>query len=248
MAGIGLIPQIECTSKLKSFPKDSGIYFIFCESNCGIYIGQSKNVLVRMKEHSNSLIKGKHRNKHMQNCFNKYGYDNMFCGLVCLTDNLDLFERKLINFFSKKSLSFNKDSGGNKNKIVSVETRRKQSESAKRKFLTMRHPLLGVKYSDDHRKRLSEAHIGMPNKRKGIKTGKPSWNSGSKGLQKSNHRKRVNVVDAYSNLSVGVFDSILDFRNKMNYKSKNQKKVSDSEIRLGRYILNLMPDIASLPA
>ena len=58
-----------------------------------------------------------------------------------------------------------------------------------------------------------------------------------KGVQISEKRRAVSAFDSVQNIELGVFDSVVDFREKINYKSKNQKKISDTQIKIGRYIL-----------
>lgn len=234
----GLKTQTECIFNCENELKNkSGIYFLFCKANNKIYIGQSKNILVRLKDHTNALLNTKHRNKTLQNCFNKYGFESFFYGIVTFTDELDFYETLLISFFLKFNNCINCDNGGNKNKKISDETRKKQSEAAKKRFKTFVHPMRGKKFDDEYKKKLSISHIGLPSKKKGIKTGLPSWNSGKKGVQVSEKRRAVSAFDSVQNIELGVFDSVVNFREKINYKSKNQKKISDTQIKIGRYIL-----------
>lgn len=51
----------------------SGIYKILNTNNGKFYIGSSKNILKRYKQHLKELEKGKHINRHLQSSFNKYG-------------------------------------------------------------------------------------------------------------------------------------------------------------------------------
>lgn len=54
-------------------PRTCGVYRILCTVNNKIYIGSSVNMRVRQNTHINDLKKGVHRNKHLQNAWNKYG-------------------------------------------------------------------------------------------------------------------------------------------------------------------------------
>lgn len=53
----------------------SGIYIITNLLNNKHYIGSSKDLKKRLRDHRNSLIKNKHENKRLQHSFNKYGID-----------------------------------------------------------------------------------------------------------------------------------------------------------------------------
>lgn len=232
--GIGLEPPTECTfSSENSIKNKCGIYFIYCSSNNKIYIGQSINILVRLKAHSNDLMKGKHRNTPLQNTYNKYGKQNMYCGVMYITEELDKYETNLISTYNKLNLALNCDSGGNKNKVVSLETRQKQSIIAKKRP----PPRLGVKCSIELRKKLSEAHKGIPNSRKGTKTGKPAWNRGLASIYPNHNKKAVHVFDIKLRKYVGIFGSIKEFCTSIGWDSKNYKRLDVFRIMLGGYIL-----------
>ena len=55
----------------------SGIYQIKNNINGGVYFGRSVDVADRMTHHRNELRRGVHRNKRLQNAWNKYG-ENAF--------------------------------------------------------------------------------------------------------------------------------------------------------------------------
>lgn len=50
-----------------------GIYKITNSINNKVYIGSSKNILFRVRTHLRKLRSNKHRNKHLQASYNKYG-------------------------------------------------------------------------------------------------------------------------------------------------------------------------------
>jgi hypothetical protein len=70
----------------------------------------------------------------------------------CTPEDLDLFERQEIMFYfsNDDKFGYNFESGGNYKKIVSQETREKQS-----RVFRMRPP-----FSEEQKKHMSEAHIG----------------------------------------------------------------------------------------
>ena len=53
--------------------KNCGIYFIRNKINNKIYVGSSKNLYNREKEHFSDLRKGKHHNIYLQRAYDKYG-------------------------------------------------------------------------------------------------------------------------------------------------------------------------------
>ena len=54
----------------------SGIYVITNRLGFYKYIGQSRNILKRWKEHKYRLRRNKHHNPYLQNAWNKYGERN----------------------------------------------------------------------------------------------------------------------------------------------------------------------------
>jgi group I intron endonuclease len=54
-----------------------GIYSITSKATQKIYIGSSRDVVDRWKQHQRSLRGGRHRNAHLQSHFNKYGLDDL---------------------------------------------------------------------------------------------------------------------------------------------------------------------------
>lgn len=51
----------------------SGIYAIYSEYTGKMYIGSSKDIRTRLRNHFNELRKNKHHSSYLQNSFNKYG-------------------------------------------------------------------------------------------------------------------------------------------------------------------------------
>lgn len=54
----------------------SGVYIILNIINNKYYIGSSKNVYIRLREHKSNLKGNKHENQRLQNAVNKYGINN----------------------------------------------------------------------------------------------------------------------------------------------------------------------------
>ena len=113
---------------------------IYCIKN-GIdgkrYIGQSKDIWKRFNNHISSLDKGNHRNIHLQRAWNLNGKSSFDFTLlkVCSIEELDTLESQFISQYDTMNdkYGYNFEGGGNRNKVMSVETRRKISESRKGK-------------------------------------------------------------------------------------------------------------------
>lgn len=50
-----------------------GVYAILCDANGRYYVGSSKDMRIRIRNHFNSLLSGKHPNPRMQHAFSKHG-------------------------------------------------------------------------------------------------------------------------------------------------------------------------------
>jgi group I intron endonuclease len=64
----------------KTLFNQSGIYKLIIKNH--FYIGSSKNLYYRLKEHLSKLRSNNHKNPHLQNCFNKYGENELLCEIV----------------------------------------------------------------------------------------------------------------------------------------------------------------------
>jgi group I intron endonuclease len=212
----------------------SGIYLIQCLLNGKSYIGQSINVDSRIKDHKYKLLNNKHNNIYLQRAWNKYGHNNFSFSkcIDCDKEHLDNYEKFYIKLFNSLEYGYNLEDGGNLNKNISEKSKEKMSIAKLGKPSSRK----GIKASDELKLKLSIAHKGIPNKRKGIKTNKPAWNSGKKGLQISSRQIKVKVIDTFENKYIGTFNSIMDFQKTKNYKSKNYTKLSETEIKIGRYL------------
>lgn len=107
-----------------------GIYKITNLINGMCYIGQSKRIETRFKEHKSG--ERQQHNYYLHNAIDKYGIENFsFETLIeCSIDQLDNFERDyILNFNSLKPNGYNLESGGNVNKEISIETKEKMSLS-----------------------------------------------------------------------------------------------------------------------
>lgn len=176
----------------------SGIYKIVNLVNNKIYIGKSKNLQNRRKEHFGDLKKGEHNNCHLQSSWNKYGPDVFAFEIIEFTDISLLFAREhyWIHFYN----TLNRNFGYNiedvdpeqESKIVSEETREKIRLSKIGKKLPSRSQeyknavslrMKGKAKTEEHCRKISEAKTGstydedFKQKRKDYMTGKTGINS-----------------------------------------------------------------------
>lgn len=108
-----------------------GIYKITNKLNDKVYIGQSKNIMQRFREHKSALNRNLHKNEHLQLSWNKYGENNFLFEIVkeCCANELDYYEKKFINLYKStdRNYGYNIEFGGNAKKKVSQSTKDKIS-------------------------------------------------------------------------------------------------------------------------
>lgn len=130
------------------------IYKITNTVNGKCYIGQTRcrRSSDRIRKHQLELRKGIHANEHLQRSWTKYGSDSFTFEVIAraydLTE-LDLLEIAWISELRSMNPEFgyNKESGGNRQKIMSKETRSKISKA-----------LTGRPVSDETRVKISESN------------------------------------------------------------------------------------------
>lgn len=155
--------------------KISGIYCIENLVNGKKYIGQSCDIYSRWYNHKYCLNNNKHENDYLQKSWNKYGEKNFTFTIIekCSTDEID--NKEIFYIIELKTMldinGYNLDSGGNKNKRHSEETKMKISKSAKGRIVSEEtrlkisinrkckmcgdnHPNFGKKLSEDRKYQL----------------------------------------------------------------------------------------------
>lgn len=87
----------------------SGIYKFENTINNKIYIGSSKHIGSRYKKHIAELKGNRHKNKHFQNAFNKYGIESFKFSVIeqCLPEQVIEIEQKHLDNLDW-SMSYNK--------------------------------------------------------------------------------------------------------------------------------------------
>ncbi len=113
--------------------KKSGIYTIINKNNNKIYVGSAKEFKKRFDSHLTDFKRGKHRNKNLQNSYNKHGADRFEFEVLDYVENLDdllLIEHMYIVLLS----ATNKHVGYNKILFCNNMLGFKHSEETKQKF------------------------------------------------------------------------------------------------------------------
>lgn len=80
-----------------------GIYTITNKINGNVYVGSSKNIHQRFKNHKSELNRGVHANSRLLRAWNKYGEDNFIFAVVEACDEADRFrvEQKYLDIAKK---------------------------------------------------------------------------------------------------------------------------------------------------
>ena len=94
--------------------KDCGIYIIVNLATEEEYIGQSKTIGYRLKNHISLLEKNKHGNSHLQRSWNKYKKENFSFSVLEYCEEKELDEKEKFYILSRESKTkgFNQDFGG----------------------------------------------------------------------------------------------------------------------------------------
>ena len=131
-----------------------------------MYIGQSTRLSRRLAEHQADLKNNSHHNRHLQNSYNKYG-DVFEVEIIEYCDDeseLDDLERYYIAYYDSMNpkKGYNKESGGNLNKHISKESRKKMSDAKKgaEPWNKGRRGYKTKPLSEEARSKLSRAHKG----------------------------------------------------------------------------------------
>lgn len=105
---------------------NSGIYMFRNKLNDKVYIGQSKYLNTRYRQHKCELLKGIHHNLYFQHEVTKYGFDNFEYSIVkkCPVDELDYWEDFYFKYYNSQNKKYGynlKDAGNNSNLPTEVK-------------------------------------------------------------------------------------------------------------------------------
>jgi group I intron endonuclease len=175
----------------KNFTRTTGIYSITCKINNRKYIGQSKDIAGRWKQHLYQLRRGTHHTKSLQEDWNKYSYEDfvfqveLICTKKYLSEKeIEIWDKYKDNYNGRPSghvypdhteetkQRISKTKTGKKRGPMSEETKRKISESKKgtKTSVETKKKLSklakGRTLSEEHKKKISEARREYERKKK----------------------------------------------------------------------------------
>lgn len=149
----------------------SGIYIILNTRNGKFYIGQAQDFKLRWQDHKWKLNAGKHRNKHLQNAWQKYGEKAFrFKKLeYCSIKQLEEREQHYLNIYVGKETCYNTANDAHapmRGRKHTPEARLKMSKALKGRVKSaeecrkISEALRGRKATDESRHNQSKAQTG----------------------------------------------------------------------------------------
>ena len=136
--------------------KISGVYCIRNLVNNKRYIGSSKNIEKRWKSHKRRLNNKTHCNLYLQREWDKYGSENFEFAILEECSISSLY--KLEDHYVKLMKSLNRKKGYNLVKVLEPPTRGTRLSEEHRKKLSEAHK--GYKPTEEQRRKMSESNIG----------------------------------------------------------------------------------------
>jgi len=143
--------------------KYSGIYRIRNISNNHSYIGQSYDLNKRKTSHFSTLKKNIHFNAYLQNAFNKYGENNFVFEILLICEKekeiLTYYEQWYIDILHPEYNIRPICANSNLGVKYSEESKKKMSEWQKGE----KSPLYGKHLTEEHKEKISQANSGENN-------------------------------------------------------------------------------------
>lgn len=142
--------------------KICGIYRIFWDNNNYFYYGQALNFYRRRKSHIHAFKYKKHKNRKLQNVFNKYGIPEFEIVAICQVNELDALEQKYIDLCFNKKYCCNLSPAASSNKGVrySEEIKIKIKETLKNWYKNNVSFNLGRKHTEESKNKNRKSHLG----------------------------------------------------------------------------------------
>lgn len=156
----------------------SGVYEIVNMATCKKYIGSSKNVPLRLRQHLLTLKRGAHFNVHLQNSFNKYNENAFIFRPIIFCKESEMVEMEMK--YVKEYMLLDSTYGYNirvPNMVTMAEETKEKIRKATRGLNTwtkgvkreqwvrdiLRKSLSGLKRSDESRARYKVSKTGEKN-------------------------------------------------------------------------------------
>ena len=147
------------TSKTK-LPDTSGIYVIRSQVNGKRYVGSAVNLRHRKSGHFCLLEKNRHRNRHLQNHYNKYDKVELQFSIIEYCTKEKLIEREQC-YIDTLNPEFNicKVANSRLGCIASEETKKKLRKNH-HGLSGKNHPMYGKHHTEETKRKISENNVG----------------------------------------------------------------------------------------
>lgn len=199
------------------------------------YIGQSVDMQRRKRQHLRALTAGVHHASYFQNSFSVNGPDCFEYSVLeyCQEHELTVTEQKWIDHFKETGIFNSAPAAGSAKGIIrSAETRIKMSLA-----------MTGKKHSDEHRKNLSAARMGVPTKpcKESTKQAIGAANSGKKPSNETREKLRAanlgkirgpNSKEVNARISAGNLGKTISAETRAKISLANTGRVPSEEARL----------------
>jgi group I intron endonuclease len=136
----------------KNFTRTTGIYKIVCLEENRVYVGQSKDVGSRWKQHLYLLEAGKHHCSALQEAWNLYGFQQFSFQLVLKCKKTELTQKEIEVWDLQESCYNGRPTENSYYPERTAETRAKIAAARK-----------GITYTEETKAKISEAKKGKNN-------------------------------------------------------------------------------------
>lgn len=142
--------------------KICGIYKLYWDNNNYFYYGQALDFYNRCNYHLHAFKYKKHKNRKLQNIFNKYGIPKFEIVAICKINELDDLEQKYIDLYFNEKYCCNLSPVASSNKGIkySEEIKIKMSKTMQNWLKNNAPPMLGKKHSDKSKEKNKKSHLG----------------------------------------------------------------------------------------
>ena len=199
------------------------IYLITNKINGKQYIGQTirDDINTRWKQHKNN----KSANMPISHAYNKYGIENFKFQIICICfdEDCNKFEKEYIQKFNTISPNgYNLREGG-ENSRHHPDTINKLSKIMKDKWKITNHPCIGLKYSEEYKKKMSDS-VKQTLKEKKINGVEQNIKCLENLKEASEKRKRKIAQYSKENILIKEYNSITDAEK---YTNINNRRISE---------------------
>lgn len=185
--------------------KKGSIYVFKNVFNGKTYVGQTIHFNSRIKAHKDLIGDSK-----FHNAIKKYGFNafELFSYHGIEIEMLDFCEIELIKRLNSINHGYNLDSGGNKGKFLSEESRLKMSNIKKELYSRAQHPREGTTHTAESKEKMRKQKIGKPG---------PWLGKKRKNVSGSNHYLTKKILCVETN---EMFDCSREVEEKYGYKGR----------------------------